>query len=311
MIMPGRSYTAGSGYRYGFNGKENDKDISASGQDYGMRIYDGRLGRFLSLDPITSKYPELTPYQFASNRTIEGLDLDGLEFIPFGNYKNKTPGVLLAEGLVRNTINKPVALAFKTAFSTALPKRFIDRYASGSTIPYKLDDTELDGLHIWHVGLHGGTTSDIKKANNFLSEIQPGETKSLPDGYSIADGVGEAGTLGRFTLNLRGNVTKSKNGKSWVFQGEMQINDTYDFKTSGTKKNTDDEGLPRSTWGDTQTEFADKHLPGKGFKVYSNWIPVNQNNANSFDWFNGKSEETIPSRVTEVKTELIKPDPIK
>lgn len=44
-----------------------------------MRIYDTRLGRFLSIDPLTPKYPELTPYQFASNTPIQAIDLDGLE----------------------------------------------------------------------------------------------------------------------------------------------------------------------------------------------------------------------------------------
>jgi RHS repeat-associated protein len=69
-------------YRYGFNGKENDNEVKGAGnqQDYGMRIYDPRLGRFLSVDPITKKYPELTPYQFASNSSIAGIDQDGLEF---------------------------------------------------------------------------------------------------------------------------------------------------------------------------------------------------------------------------------------
>lgn len=43
-------------------------------------MYDGRLGKFLSVDPLTPKYPELTPYQFASNRPIDGIDLDGLEY---------------------------------------------------------------------------------------------------------------------------------------------------------------------------------------------------------------------------------------
>lgn len=52
-------------------------------QDYGMRIYDPRLGRFLSVDPLTPKYPELTPYQFASNCPIAGVDQDGLEFAPY------------------------------------------------------------------------------------------------------------------------------------------------------------------------------------------------------------------------------------
>jgi len=72
--MPSRSYSLNNAaYRYGFNGKENDNEVKGEGnqQDYGMRIYDNRLGRFLSVDPITKEYPELTPYQFASNTPIE------------------------------------------------------------------------------------------------------------------------------------------------------------------------------------------------------------------------------------------------
>jgi RHS repeat-associated protein len=81
MQMPGRKYNNGSSYRYGFNGKENDNDVKGEGnqQDYGMRIYDPRLGRFLSVDPITADYAELTPYQFASNTPIQAIDQDGLE----------------------------------------------------------------------------------------------------------------------------------------------------------------------------------------------------------------------------------------
>lgn len=45
-----------------------------------MRIYDPRLGKFLSVDPLMGDYPSLTPYQFASNSPIAGIDMDGLEF---------------------------------------------------------------------------------------------------------------------------------------------------------------------------------------------------------------------------------------
>jgi RHS repeat-associated protein len=81
MGMPGRTYSATTGYRYGFNGKENDDEIKGEGdqQDYGMRIYDPRLGKFLSVDPLTKSYPMLTPYQFASNKPINSIDLDGGE----------------------------------------------------------------------------------------------------------------------------------------------------------------------------------------------------------------------------------------
>jgi len=42
-------------------------------------ISDDRPLRFISIDPITKKYPELTPYQFAANTSISGVDRDGEE----------------------------------------------------------------------------------------------------------------------------------------------------------------------------------------------------------------------------------------
>ena len=95
MQMTGRKYAATGKYRYGFNGKENDNDVKGDGnqQDYGMRIYDPRLGKFLSVDPITKNYPMLTPYQFASNRPIDGIDLDGLEYARFDIYFDKNNNV--------------------------------------------------------------------------------------------------------------------------------------------------------------------------------------------------------------------------
>ncbi|MBN9400963.1 MAG: hypothetical protein J0I17_12360, partial ['Candidatus Kapabacteria' thiocyanatum] len=70
-----------AGYRYGYNGKENDNDVKGEGnqQDYGFRIYDPRVARFLSVDPLTKNYPWYTPYQFAGNTPIQAIDLDGLE----------------------------------------------------------------------------------------------------------------------------------------------------------------------------------------------------------------------------------------
>ena len=80
-IMPGRNFNSNS-YKFGFNGKLNDNEVYGSTgtfQDYGKRMYDTRICRFISVDPITNKYPELTPYQFASNNPIWAIDLDGEE----------------------------------------------------------------------------------------------------------------------------------------------------------------------------------------------------------------------------------------
>lgn len=91
-MLPGRSVSNGSSYRYGFNGKENDNEVKGEGnqQDYGLRIYDPRLGRFLSVDPLTKSFPFYSPYQYAGNTPIQAIDLDGGE--PKG-YKWDNPYV--------------------------------------------------------------------------------------------------------------------------------------------------------------------------------------------------------------------------
>jgi RHS repeat-associated protein len=89
MVMPGRDYSAGSPYRFGFNGKEKDKNLhSLTVYDYGFRIYDPRIGKFLSVDPLSKNYPSWTPYAFAMNDVIRSIDLDGLErYIVIYNQK--------------------------------------------------------------------------------------------------------------------------------------------------------------------------------------------------------------------------------
>ncbi len=47
--------------------------------DYGFRIYNPGVGRFLSVDPLVRSYPNLTPYSFAENDVIRSIDLDGAE----------------------------------------------------------------------------------------------------------------------------------------------------------------------------------------------------------------------------------------
>lgn len=64
MLMPGRNYSATSDYRYGFNGKEQDSAVNGNGvdYDYGFRIYDARIGKFLSVDAEEQNYSYFTPY---------------------------------------------------------------------------------------------------------------------------------------------------------------------------------------------------------------------------------------------------------
>jgi hypothetical protein len=62
-----------------------------------------KAGRFLSVDPLARNYAMLTPYQYASNRPIDGLDVDGMEYMTFNVTVSKDAdghahyGVCIAE----------------------------------------------------------------------------------------------------------------------------------------------------------------------------------------------------------------------
>jgi RHS repeat-associated protein len=132
----GSSGEASGIYRYGFNGKENDNELKGSGnqQDYGMRIYDPRLGRFLSTDPLTRNYPHYSPYQFAGNSPITFIDLDGLERYYAGDgslihwYGWSMKRMVVSNSVIANTMKaNPHAfenVAFRKQVST--PARLMD-----------------------------------------------------------------------------------------------------------------------------------------------------------------------------------------
>ena len=77
--MPGRKFNTPT-YRYGFNGKEKEDEIAntdGADLDFGARIYDARLGRWMACDPIAYKYPDMSPYSFVLNNPIRYIDPDG------------------------------------------------------------------------------------------------------------------------------------------------------------------------------------------------------------------------------------------
>jgi len=86
--LPGRSST--SNYRYGFNGMEQDPELHGAGNsyDFGARLYNPRLGRWLSRDAMAHKYMDLTPYAFAANNPLYYRDPDGNDIDPTTSFMN-------------------------------------------------------------------------------------------------------------------------------------------------------------------------------------------------------------------------------
>lgn len=98
--MPTRHGNVGDKYRYGFQGQEKDDEVKGEGNsvNYKYRMHDPRIGRFFAIDPLAPKYPHNSPYAFSENRVIDGIELEGLEYLSTNNSGVNTETSKQADG---------------------------------------------------------------------------------------------------------------------------------------------------------------------------------------------------------------------
>jgi RHS repeat-associated protein len=136
MQQVGRNYNS-QDYRFGFNGKEKDNELLGDGNAYNFdaRMYDPRLGRWLSVDPLAEKFPDQSPYSFAFNDPIAYIDPDG-----------QAPKFKVDKGITdRSEFDQVFKILEKSKMYTDLtqyiydktgyPIEFIDREADMSKFP--------------------------------------------------------------------------------------------------------------------------------------------------------------------------------
>lgn len=89
MVTPGRSFAAGEGYRFGFNGQEQVDEVYGNGNLNTAEFweYDARIGRRWNIDPIC--YSEHSPYSTFNNNPIYYNDILGLKGEPSAKRQAK------------------------------------------------------------------------------------------------------------------------------------------------------------------------------------------------------------------------------
>jgi hypothetical protein len=104
MLQPGRSYTAGSGYRYSINGQEKTPEIASNTTTAEFWQYDARIGRRWNVDPVLKEYE--SPYAAFGNNPIWFADPDGSDTSKYLSSKQTVDAIKIAYEVIKKRLNE-------------------------------------------------------------------------------------------------------------------------------------------------------------------------------------------------------------
>jgi RHS repeat-associated protein len=207
-------------YRYGFNGKESDDEVSVGdgSYDFGARMYDARLGRWWSVDPYKDCYPMLSNYQSVANNPIFLIDPDGKQIIPTGDADHTTPQIttFMLECYFTTAFGENMAAVFMSSDNGGALGNF-----SGSVSPGAREDfvsafqTELANISDDHTRSMAIGIYEAIMSNERVSVIV----------YLNNSGYGDKGTSTRMASLTVGEQLGGNNSENY-FMNEPMVGGT-------------------------------------------------------------------------------------
>ena len=210
---------------YTFSGKEKDAE---TGYGYfGARYYDTGLSIWLSVDPMSDKYPSMSPYNYCANNPIILVDPDGRELEPIVGLDGELLGctkegwkgipIVMDKKDYKDGMSKDQALEKGTS---------LDEYGKGIKISDKtLEEIENKGGEKMDPSVENNSKSNVYYKpettvgdfdNAEAYEIKPGEQLYMP-----VDGVATSKFKRQVCKIPTGTSVSIKNDGGVSFKGKV------------------------------------------------------------------------------------------
>ena len=194
---------AGGDYatRYKFNGKELDPQTGY--YYYGARYYDPVVSRWLSVDPLTEKYPGLSPYNYTANNPVMLVDPDGKCFRKVGKF---------FEPCEDAPIGSTTTGAFGYSWTMTKDGWQLTNGVDPKTVKYDYDDITPTGLPDYYI-------------KRYLNHINKYHTR--PPDYYLAYGYKYCY---KFNFILKFNPELSSIAKKWIDNTSIKLQELMNQK---------------------------------------------------------------------------------
>ena len=210
--------------RWRFSGKEIQTLGNIGLIDFGARMYDDYIGRWITQDPIAGKYLELTPFGYCGDEPVSRIDSDGRDF----RRKIRRNKITISAVINVNEMDKKSVLSAKQAAS--MWNKMTETIGK-KTVVFKIEVNEVTALQFQKMrdnpkdnnNTYEVNTSEVVKHNpqaagitldNVDAYVREDYSKTLPNSSSLSTtGMHEIGHILGMSDASFGIMSKSQDDK--------------------------------------------------------------------------------------------------
>lgn len=183
---------------------------------------------------------------------------------------------------------------FSAFFDHYLPRKFLRQYIYGASAPLQLTEKEMVDCNPYIT---------VMNCKAFRAELGKRAISATPVPVPLdlrcPAGALTNGTLGQFTVKMRGNLVY-RDVNDWEFAGKMSFYDEWDFDPKDFSTGG------RTVTGELKTRFAYHTLPGTKFEIASVETDFTQKSTDAMVTWKGGTPTLAPDRLAGLDLALSK-----